>query len=122
MSTLPIALLAALLAMTATAGARAEDLPVLSSHVCQTPSRDDFADRLPRDGSTSPAAQTAEDKWAAATRAVIGRCQQGDILVLAARNAAVSIPRYCDLDRPVLQLSPAGETICTFAGGRREPR
>lgn len=121
MPTVPIALLTALLAMAASAGARAENLPVLSSHTCRTPSREEFADRVPRDGNAN-GAQPAEDRWNATTQAVIGRCQQGDILVLAARNAAVSRLRYCDFDRPVLQPSPVGETVCTFVGGRREPR
>ncbi len=90
--TLPIALPAASLAMTASAGARAENLPVLSSHVCRTPSREEFADRVPRDNSTNTA-QAAEDRWSAAYQAVVGRCQQGDILVLAARNAALDMLR-----------------------------
>lgn len=121
MPTIPTALLVAILALAASAGARAEDLPVLSSHLCRTPSREEFADRVPRDGSANTA-QTAEDRWTAATQAVLNRCQQGDILVLTARNAAANMLRYCDFDRPVLQTAPVGETVCTFAGGRREPR
>ena len=121
MPTVPITLLAVLLVMAASAGARAEALPVLSSHICRTPSREEFADKVPRDNSTN-AAQAAEDRWNAAYEAVIGRWQQGDILVLAARNAAAKMLRYCDFDRPVLQTSPVGETVCTFAGGRRELR
>lgn len=121
MPTFPVTLLAALLAMAASAGACAEDLPVLSSHICRTPSHEEFADRVPRDGNTN-AVQAAEDRWTAATQAVLGRCQHGDILVLAARNAAATMLRFCDFDRPVLQTSPVGETVCTFAGGRREPR
>ena len=122
MPTFPTALLAALLAVAASTCARAEELPVLSSHVCRTPSHDEFAYPAPRDGDANAAARRAEDKWAAATQAVIGRCQQGDILALAPRSTAVDMLRYCDFDRPVVQPSPTGETICTFAGGRREPR
>lgn len=123
MSTTPTTLLAAMLAAAAaTGGARAQDAPVLPSHICQTPGHDEFATRDPRVNDANAAARLADDRWATAYQAVIARCQKGDMLVLTSRTAQESSLRYCDFDRPVVYGSPTNEMICVFMGGRREPR
>jgi hypothetical protein len=117
----PLALLAAVLVVVAASIARADELPILPSHICQTPSHDEFAFGNTRDGDGQDAAKRA-DQWTAAFQAVIARCQEGDILVLATRNAQANMLRYCDFSRLIVQGSPTGETVCVFAGGKREPR
>ena len=123
MPSTPIALLAAVLTAAAAVGAaHAQETPVLPSHICQTPSRDEFAGNDPRSPDATAAARRADERWTAAYQAVIARCQKGDLLVLTTRDAQANSLRFCDFDRPVVHGSPTGETVCVFAGGRREPR
>jgi len=123
MSATPIILLAAILAAAAAAGAaRAQNVPVLPSHICQTPSHHEFAIDSPRNGDANAAARLADDRSTAAYQAVIARCQKSDVLVLDPRKAQANSLRYCDFDHPVVYRSPMSETIGVFAGGRREPR
>lgn len=115
-------LLAALLTAAGAGAAHAQDMPALPSHICQTPSRDEFAGNDPRIPDATVAARRADERWAAAYQAVLARCQKGDLLVLTARDAQANSLRYCDFDRPIMHGPPTGETVCVFAGGRREPR
>ncbi len=122
MPTSPLTLPAAVLAVAASGTGRAENLAILPSHICQTPSRDELAIASPRNGDANAAARLADGSWSAAYQALIARCQKGDVLVLDPRDAQANSLRYCDFDHPVIYRSPMSDTICVFVGGRREPR
>lgn len=122
MPTSLLALLAAVLAVATSGTAHAESLATLPSHICQTPSHDEFASASPRNSNANAAVRFADNRWTAAYQGVIARCQKGDVLVLDPRDAQANSLRYCDFDHPVVYRSPMSETICVFAGGRREPR
>jgi len=79
-------------------------------------------DRTPEPPFPDACRRRADERWTAAYQAVIARCQEGDLLVLAARDVQANSLRFCDFDRPVMHGSRTGETVCVFAGGRREPR
>jgi len=122
MPTSLLTLLAAVLAVATSGMAHAEDLAILPSHICQTPKRDEVAIASPRTSDANAAARLADGSWNAAYEAVIARCRKGDVLVLGPRDAQANSLRYCDFDHPVVYRSPMSETICVYAGGRREPR
>lgn len=122
MPTMPIILLAAVLAVAASGTAHAEDLAILPSHVCQPPSHDEFAVGTPRDGDANAAARLADERWTRAFQAAMARCQPGDVLVLPARDGEANIARYCEFDRAIVRQPPPGSTACIFAGGVRDLR
>lgn len=114
------ALSAAALAATVLGPARAAELEMLPSGICQAPLYEVYLDSARSHPGRTVSTLSGTEQWERAFTAVMARYRKGDVLELthdAQRNAL----RLCDWDRPVHFLAPRG-VVCTYAGGVRETR